>query len=510
MNRFRHFAFLTTLATYFLIFVGGLVRVSGAGMGCPDWPRCFGRWIPPLHVSQIPPEIDPAIFNITLAWIEYGNRLVGVLVGILIVITAILAIKYYRKVGRILYSTIAAALLVAFQGWQGSQVVAAELEPFIVTVHMVLALIIASLLIYATQESYRIEHGGGRSDSHYPRKLRTWAGILWLASIVEVILGSQVREALANAAAQFPLWEGSQWFSQVGLVDDLHLILGGAITFLTIIVAGAVLKVSSQPSLIARQSARGLIAIVVAQMMVGVALMFTGLSPLLELFHLWLAAAYIGLILVLYASIRLERESLAERERRFVPIAVSVAAAVILMAGLAYGVVHQAEKSRSDISVVAAVPEFQYTERSGQPFGLEQMKGKINIIDFIFTRCRGACPTMCHEMSILYKFYKHSDRVQFVSITVDPDHDTLEVMRKFLSGYGVDDDRWLFLRTDIDSVKTLAREGFMVSDDFPGLHSTRFILVDPDGNIRGYYEHTQRDEIARLKEHIKALARIYP
>lgn len=509
MNRFRQFAFLTTLATYFLIFVGGLVRVSGAGLGCPDWPKCFGRWIPPLHESQLPPGIDPASFNFTLAWIEYGNRLVGVLVGFLIVITALLAIRYYRKVGRILYSTLAAALLVAFQGWQGSQVVSSELEPIVVTAHMVLALIIASLLIYATQESYRIEHGGGQAQSHYPGRIRSWAGLLWLVAVVEVMLGSQVREALEKVAASFPLWEPIRWFGQIGIIDDIHMILGGVIAIFTVIVAGATLKVSERPSLIARQSAKGLIAIVVTQVAIGIAIMFVGLNSLLELFHLWLGAAYIGLILVLFASVRQERESLVERERRFVPLAVSMVAAVILMGGLAYGVVHHADRSRANISVIKSVPEFQFTQRSGEPFGLEQMKGKISLVDFIFTRCRAACPTMCAEMSQLYELYRHSDMVQFVSISVDPAYDTPEVMNEFLAGYGVDDDRWKFLRGDIDSVKSLAREGFMVSDDFPGLHSTKFILVDPDGNIRGYYEHTDPDAIVRLKEDVKALAGIY-
>ncbi len=75
MKRFRHLALFATFATYFAIFMGGLVRVSGAGLGCPDWPKCFGRWFPPTSLSQLPPEIDPSLFNLTLAWIEYINRL---------------------------------------------------------------------------------------------------------------------------------------------------------------------------------------------------------------------------------------------------------------------------------------------------------------------------------------------------------------------------------------------------------------------------------------------------
>jgi cytochrome c oxidase assembly protein subunit 15 len=70
-------AVVSTILSYLLIFVGGLVRVSGSGMGCPDWPRCFGRWIPPTNVEQIPSYIDPTAFNIVLAWIEYGNTILN-------------------------------------------------------------------------------------------------------------------------------------------------------------------------------------------------------------------------------------------------------------------------------------------------------------------------------------------------------------------------------------------------------------------------------------------------
>ena len=154
MQSYRRMALWTTAATYFLIFVGGLVRVAGAGMGCPDWPKCFGRWIPPLSLEQLPPEIDPSTFNITLAWIEYGNRLAGVTVGFLIVATAILALIHFRRTPGVLYPSLAAGILVAIQGWQGSQVVASDLQPFIVTIHMVLALLIVSLLLYATLRSY--------------------------------------------------------------------------------------------------------------------------------------------------------------------------------------------------------------------------------------------------------------------------------------------------------------------------------------------------------------------
>jgi len=96
MKNFRRFAFAATVATFFVIFAGGLVRVTGAGLGCPDWPTCFGRWFPPTDISQLPPDIDPTQFNFALAWIEYINRLAGVVLGVLIAVTAIWALIKFR------------------------------------------------------------------------------------------------------------------------------------------------------------------------------------------------------------------------------------------------------------------------------------------------------------------------------------------------------------------------------------------------------------------------------
>ncbi|MFH2054835.1 MAG: COX15/CtaA family protein, partial [bacterium] len=74
MRIFQRFAFVSTFFTYLVIFTGGLVRVTGAGLGCPDWPKCFGSWLPPLSYTDLPPDIDPTQVNLVLTWIEYLNR----------------------------------------------------------------------------------------------------------------------------------------------------------------------------------------------------------------------------------------------------------------------------------------------------------------------------------------------------------------------------------------------------------------------------------------------------
>ncbi len=114
LNTFQKTAILTVAATLFLILVGGLVRAAGAGLGCPDWPKCFGMWIPPTSLGELPSQFDASQFNVYNTWIEYVNRLVGVLIGLLITGTFVLSFRYRKAKPTVFYSSFAAFVLVLF------------------------------------------------------------------------------------------------------------------------------------------------------------------------------------------------------------------------------------------------------------------------------------------------------------------------------------------------------------------------------------------------------------
>src|SRR5690625_6952131 len=77
LNLFQKSAIITVISTVGVILMGSLVRASGAGLGCPDWPRCFGMWIPPMTAAELPPQYDATLFNPLHTWLEYINRLTG-------------------------------------------------------------------------------------------------------------------------------------------------------------------------------------------------------------------------------------------------------------------------------------------------------------------------------------------------------------------------------------------------------------------------------------------------
>ena len=302
MNLFRTFSFVTTAMTYLLIFVGGLVRVAGAGMGCPDWPKCFDRWIPPTSLDQLPDHIDPAKFNIVLAWIEYSNRLFGALVGLLITITTILAFKYYRDIPKINRPVLAALFLTLIEGWLGSVLVDTVLNPITITLHLLLALIIVMLLVYAAQEAFYLENPKSEMQSEYSPKLKWMFGILSIALLFEVILGTEIRGGLEMMREDNPIVDSQFLLQMLGPFKYMHTILGLLITGISGFLWFHLVKQSKNPSSLMIQSSTAILGLILAQIVLGEVLVFLDVIPLIQLFHMWVASWILGLVTIQFTA----------------------------------------------------------------------------------------------------------------------------------------------------------------------------------------------------------------
>lgn len=301
MTKFKKVVLAATIATYLLILMGGLVRVSGAGLGCPDWPTCFGRWIPPTSVDQLPPEIDPEQFNFRLAWTEYINRLLGMIVGLLIAFAAILALKQHRRVRSILYPSVAAAILVAIEGWHGSQVVLSDLKPVIVSAHMVLALIIVCLLTYVTHRAWTLDKAGQSGPALSVSSQRFLIG-LGVVAFVQVALGIHLRESLEIIAAGFTGLTEQEWLARVGMPNHLHMTIGFLLVIFTWFVMFRILRPTEAQTTVVTRSAQGLMALTAIQLMAGLSFIPFGRVPVIQLLHMWLPTLYIGTLLLLWLS----------------------------------------------------------------------------------------------------------------------------------------------------------------------------------------------------------------
>ncbi|MBI4115525.1 MAG: SCO family protein [Candidatus Omnitrophica bacterium] len=164
------------------------------------------------------------------------------------------------------------------------------------------------------------------------------------------------------------------------------------------------------------------------------------------------------------------------------------------------------DTKRSALGVYGGAPDFSLTERSGQTFVKESLVGKPWIADFIFTRCSGQCPMMSAHMQRIQGLFPKETDLHLVSFTVDPNWDSPEVLSRYAERYSAEKDRWLFLTGPKEEINRILKGFFLSSvDEDPNMHSIRFILVDGEGQIRGFYDAGDPSSIKQLIQDTKVL-----
>lgn len=223
----------TLILIFALIAVGSIVRATGAGLGCPDWPKCFGMWVPPTDVSQLPTNYQEvfkvagktiAPFDAFKTWTEYLNRLFGVIVGIFIFIVALTSSAFRKTKKNVFYGSIALFLLVGFQGWVGSVVVSTSLASYMITIHMLLAVIVTCLLIYLICEAMNL------SAAKLNDLNKHFQFLLGMA-IVQLILGTMSR-AKIDTFLKAGLDNRHEWFESMGKIFAYHRSFAVLLVFL--------------------------------------------------------------------------------------------------------------------------------------------------------------------------------------------------------------------------------------------------------------------------------------
>ena len=189
----------------------------------------------------------------------------------------------------------------------------------------------------------------------------------------------------------------------------------------------------------------------------------------------------------------------------------------IVTAGLLFWLrqVQVNQLSNRPLSSYGTVPAFNLVNQEGEPFGSDQLAGKIWIADFVFTMCPGPCPMISSRMSELQKPLEKTD-IHLVSFTVDPERDTPEALRTYAEKLHAQPKRWDFLTGARPEIYALVRDGFKLAvseaDEETGVpvHSTRVVLVDRHGTIRGYYDALAPDAVTKLLADANHLFREQP
>ena len=315
VKSFRRIAFITVCAVYFLILVGGIVRASGAGMGCPDWPTCFGQWVPPTHESQLPADYheryavgyENTQFNPIKTWTEYLNRLTGATIGFLIFLTAWRSRVYSTEDKVIFRLSWAVFFLVGFQGWLGSTVVASNLKPVIITMHMLLALLIVALLIYILARSQKA-HWDYLDISVLPGNFNKILVTAMAMTLLQVMMGTQVREAVDMIANQHAYINRQYWRDDFPIIFYVHRSFSSLILFTNGWMAWEIFKAFDRATLVYKVAVL-LIGLVIAGIVAGVSLDRLGMPPLAQPIHLLMANLIFGTQFFLYSYLAYSKKS---------------------------------------------------------------------------------------------------------------------------------------------------------------------------------------------------------
>lgn len=256
MKHFRTIAKVALVLIYLVIIAGAVVRMTGSGMGCPDWPKCFGYYIPPSEESEIAFKANKnynegiiiinndslwvankkftssnvfnktnwshytkhsyAKYNPTHTWIEYINRLVGALAGIPILIFTILSFWLWRKNKWITILSVLTVFAMGFQAWLGKTVVDSNLAPFKITIHMVMALVIVAMIlyiIYASKTTFKTQV--------FNTKFKNLLIFAIILTLIQTVLGTQVRQYIDEQIKDIGYIK-SQWLANPTLQFYIH------------------------------------------------------------------------------------------------------------------------------------------------------------------------------------------------------------------------------------------------------------------------------------------------
>ncbi|UOA06896.1 heme A synthase [Methylobacter sp. S3L5C] len=305
---FRRIGILTIFAVYIVILMGGVVRASGAGMGCPDWPTCFGSWIPPTEESQLPANYHELYaergyqntqFNPVKTWTEYVNRLVGVTIGLLILLTAWSSRVYLKTDKTVFYLSLGSFFLVGFQGWLGSTVVASNLKPVMITLHMLLALVLVALLIYTIARSQR-DFLGKIDTQALPARFKSVLIAAMIMTLLQVAMGTQVREAVDFIAREHI--ERQYWRDDFPVIFYIHRSFSSLILFTNLWLMWKISRVFNKDQLLFLTGV-ALTTLVITAILAGVSLDRLGVPAIVQPIHLVVASLIFGVQFFLYSCL---------------------------------------------------------------------------------------------------------------------------------------------------------------------------------------------------------------
>lgn len=317
---------ITLFLIYLVVLAGSIVRMTGSGMGCPDWPKCFDSYIPPTSAQELPQDyqniysakrekkiqrfatfltslgfstqakalvadkslLQEQEFSVFNTWTEYINRLCGALAGFFILIQAVIkSIRYKESRSNALLS-IGLLLLTLFQAWFGAMVVATNLVPWVLTVHMLLAVVMIIVQLHILHNQAVPENKRWKVS-----KLVVYtciAGLLLM--LIQTVWGTQIRQQIDELAKQLPR---SSWIEHLDITYIYHRTLA-----IMIIVIGSILTYWNYKQKVHTKPIYALFAVILLEAIIGKMFSVLGMAAFLQPTHLLLSMVLFGLLYTVF------------------------------------------------------------------------------------------------------------------------------------------------------------------------------------------------------------------
>ncbi|MCL4638742.1 MULTISPECIES: COX15/CtaA family protein [Olivibacter] len=319
---------ITILALFLLILAGGVVRSTGSGMGCPDWPKCFDQYVPPTNESQLPEGYeqkyidnrarknerfaktldlfgfaelaeelrnDKSIlqheeFNAAKTWTEYINRLVGAVTGFFLLLCAVFSTAFLKSKKRIFYFSVLNLFVVFLQAWLGSIVVSTNLLAWVITVHMLLALVILAISIY-TYFQAKVLRDSSLLINRGNKSAKLLALVVLVLIVVQVILGTTVREEIDFIASSSD--NRAEWVSKLSNYFNYHRDIAIGVFVLCLLLFFLVRTRYAHKS-VQSGIVNLIVLLVILQLATGFILSYLGVPAYAQTTHLVLASLLFG------------------------------------------------------------------------------------------------------------------------------------------------------------------------------------------------------------------------
>ncbi len=287
MRFIKNWILATFVLTFLVIIAGGVVRTTQSGMGCPDWPTCFGKWIPPTNASELPPDFEKYLrkqdidhtFNALHTWIEYFNRLLGALLGLFAVIQCALLFTKRNEHKKAYQLSLAYFGIVLLTGLFGAMVVKLNLANISITVHLLFALLLLEIqlgiLLAFQSKLFSIP-----VDAKIKKLVFAFLGILF----IQMVLGTTVRMYVDDVSKTLHYEQRETWLAAMPVGFLIHRSFSWLVLLSALFLGWYCRNIAAL-----RNKVFVLLGIVMLSMITGIVLFYADMPAVAQPIHLLLA-----------------------------------------------------------------------------------------------------------------------------------------------------------------------------------------------------------------------------